>query len=303
MLVLTSLPKNAKWTKKPTLLFLHGSFHGAWCWSENFFPYFTELGYPVAALSWRGTGGTFAGEGVKKVKLGEHVEDLESLLDQLESIVGLPSASRPVVIAHSFGSLAVMKDLDLHPERAPLLSGVAILCGVPPSGNGKMTVRTLKRSLWDSWKITAGFAMKRCTSKADLCRDLFFGGPTYQRPDGSMEDHGISDEDVARYQGYFARDSEATIDLMDAAKILPSASAIDGVAPFRDKLPPALVMGATDDFVVDLPGNEETAKYFALDEPLMVEAPHDLMLGSKWKNAADALAAWLEGVQVAPKPQ
>lgn len=306
MLVLTSVPthNDAAKQNKPTLLFLHGSFHGAWCWAENFFPYFKARGYPVAALSWRGTEGTFAGEGVKKVKLGEHVEDLESLLDQLESIVGLPSASRPVLVAHSFASLALMKDLEMHPERRRRLRGIAVLCGVPPSGNGPLTLRTLKRSLMDSWKITAGFAMKRCTKKADLCRDLFFGGPTYEKTNGTMEDHGISDADVERYQGYFARDSKATIDLLDAAKILPSLTAVEGgVAPFVAELPPALVMGATNDLIVDWPGNQETAKYFGLDEPVMVEAPHDLMLGSNWTNAADALAAWLDGLDAAQTSQ
>jgi len=295
MQVLSSVPKHT--TTKPTLLFLHGSFHGAWCWAENFFPYFTERGYPVVALSWRGTGGTFAGEGVKKVKITEHVEDLESLLDQLESIVGLPGAKRPVLIAHSFGSLAVMKDLELYPERARDLSGVAILCGVPPSGNGKLTLRTLKRSFTDSWKITAGFAMKRCNKKPDLCRDLFFGGPVVQREDGTVDDHGISDNDVLRYQSYFARDSAATIDLLDLAKILPSAAAVDGVAPFAHELSSALVLGATRDFIVDREGNQETSVYFGLKDPVMVDSPHDVMRGSNWRNAANALADWLEGIE------
>ena len=296
MHVLTSLPKN-KNTNKPTLLFAHGSFHGAWCWAEHFFPYFTALGYPVVALSWRGTGGTFAGEGVKKVKIMEHVADLEALLDQLESVVGLSSAQKPVLIAHSFGSLAIMKGLEAHQERARNLRGIAILCGVPPSGNGRLTMRTLQRSLVDSWKITAGFAMKRCTKKPDLCRDLFFGGPVYERPDGTLEDHGISDQDVERYQSYFARDSAATIDLLDLAKILPSAQAVDGVAPFAKDLPPCLVLGATRDFIVDEPGNEETARYFGLDNPVMVDSPHDVMLGSNWRYAADALAKWLRDLE------
>jgi hypothetical protein len=38
---------------KPALLFLHGSFHGAWCWAEHFLPYFCEMGYPAIALNWR----------------------------------------------------------------------------------------------------------------------------------------------------------------------------------------------------------------------------------------------------------
>ena len=311
MLVLSSLP-NKDDTNKPTLLFLHGSFHGAWCWTEYFFPYFTHLGYPVVALSWRGTGGTPAGQGVKKVKIMEHVADLDSLLGQLESVIGGTAAAEnastakrppPVLIAHSFGSLAIMKYLEAYPERCQNISGVAILCGVPPSGNGRLTMRTLRRSLVDSWKITAGFAMKRCTKKADLCRDLFFGEPVYTREDGTVEDYGISDDDVARYQTYFARDSEATIDLLDLAKILPSAAAEDGVAPFAKQVPSTLVLGASRDFIVDEQGNQETAAYFGLDQPVMVDSPHDIMLGSQWRNAADALAKWLGELEMSSDQQ
>lgn len=299
MLVLSSVPPQK--SNKPTLVFAHGSFHGAWCWVEHYFPYFVAKGYPVVALSWRGTHGTFAGEGVRKVKIMQHVADLQAFLDELDEGTilgnGLGATSKPVLIAHSFGSLAIMKYLETHPVKNQL-AGLAILCGVPPSGNGRLTMRTLRRSLVDSWKITAGFAMKRCTKKPDLCRDLFFGGPVVTDDNGTVvNDHGISDEDVVRYQSYFALDSTATIDLLDLAKILPSAQAVDGVAPFVDDLPSCLVVGGTRDFIVDEMGNEETAQYFGCDKPVMVDAPHDVMLGSDWQRTADVLAEWLQGLE------
>ncbi|MBI5715520.1 MAG: alpha/beta hydrolase, partial [Chloroflexi bacterium] len=31
---------------RPTpLLFVHGAWHGAWCWAEYFLPYFAQHGY------------------------------------------------------------------------------------------------------------------------------------------------------------------------------------------------------------------------------------------------------------------
>eukprot|EP00955_Chlamydomonas_euryale_P040753 351801-Chlamydomonas_euryale.AAC.16 len=41
---------------RPPLLFLHGSYHGAWCWQENFLPFFADVGYNAYALSFRGQG-------------------------------------------------------------------------------------------------------------------------------------------------------------------------------------------------------------------------------------------------------
>ena len=192
-----------------------------------------------------------------------------------------------------------MKYLEDHAaEKA--LSGVVTICSVPPSGNGKMTMRYLRRSLKASWRITLGFAMKRCLQSTDLCRQLFFGGDKIVAADGTtiLDDHGVSDADVERYQSYFARDSEATIDLVDLAKILPSAqTSNDGVANFmqnNDVPPPCLVMGASDDYIVDREGLEETARYFGLEEPLIVDSPHDVMLGKKWQHGAKALLDWLE---------
>lgn len=283
MQIMSSLPKKQRGPQRPVLLFLHGSFHASWCWTERWFSYFTEKGYPCVALSWRGTGGTPAGPGVKKVKIMEHVDDLNCVLTKLPSIVGRESV-KPVVISHSFGGLAVMKILEEYPEKTADFSGVIAMCSVPPSGNGEMTMRYLRRSLVDSYKITVGFAMKRCLKSDSLCRELFFGG---------KDDNGVSDEDLERYRQYFKRDTEATIDLLDLAKILPKAKAIDGRAPFADSLPPCLVVGAEDDFIVDVEGNQETAKYFGLDEPIFVNSPHDVMLGKKWINAAEILDQWI----------
>jgi pimeloyl-ACP methyl ester carboxylesterase len=225
---------------------------------------------------------------VKKVKLDEHASDLKSFLEQIPELVG--SKEKPILISHSFGGLAAMKYLEQYPERALSLDGIIIMCSVPPSGNGKMTLRFLKRSLVDSWKITAGFAMKRCIQNDSLCRDLFFGG--------TDDDNGISDQDIARYQSYFARDTEAVIDIRDLLKNLPSLTAVDGKAPHLDKFPPCLVIGSERDFIVDREGVEETATYFGIEQPTFVDSPHDVMLGRNWKNAASTIHDWVQAAIV-----
>jgi len=288
--VLSSIPSNPT---QPPLAFVHGSFHAAWCWSECYFPYFVGLGYPVAALSLRGTGGTFAGKGVKKVKIEDHAKDLQSFLEQLPKVLN-GNQAKPILISHSFGGLVVMKHLELHPSDAANISGIITLCSVPPSGNGKMTLRYLRRSLVDSWKITAGFAMKKCIKNDELCRDLFFGGHV----GNGGGNFGISNDDIHRYQSYFERDTEATIDIMDLMKRLPSKEAVGGKAPHLDQFPPCLVVGATRDFIVDDVGVEETATYFGLESPTMIDSPHDVMLGQNWENGAGAIHRFIQGFVV-----
>ncbi|KAL9185074.1 hypothetical protein ACHAXT_002851 [Thalassiosira profunda] len=290
---------------KPVLAFLHGSFHASWCWEEKYMPFFASLGYPCVAFSLQGTGGTPTVEaGAKKVKIASHVGDLDAFLRGLSDEdanydlgLGLGDDPEVVLLGHSFGGLTIMKWLEKYYDEESgnrddiNLAGVALLCAVPPSGNGPMTLRFLRRSLRDSWKITAGFVLKKAITNPQICRDLFFGGPD--------DDNGITDEDIEKYQGYFERDTVATIDLGDLAKQLPSARADkeSGRAPFVDRLPShSLVIAASDDFIVDAEGSRETARYLGLDSPVIVDSPHDVMLGTKWQNGADAILEWVESL-------
>lgn len=259
------------------------------------------------AISWRGTGGTFAGADVKKVKLLDHVGDLRCLLTEalpefLEQSTLSVENPNPVLISHSFGGLAVMKYLEMYSDD-PIIRGVVTLCSVPPSGNGKITLRYLRRSPIAGWRITAGFALKKCLTNGELCRTLFFGGPKVSGEGDEIMDRGISDEDLTKYQGYFARDSAATIDIMDLPRHLPSkVTDSNGRACFRAKLDqlPCLVAGAIDDYIVDREALDETATYFGLAKtdvmPLLIDSPHDVMLGAKWNNAAEKLNGWLDNI-------
>jgi pimeloyl-ACP methyl ester carboxylesterase len=296
--VISSLPQRK--TNNPPIIFLHGSFHAAWCWQQNYIPYFVEKGFPCIALSWRGTGGTPAGENVTKVKISEHCEDFQGLLESIPSILGSQYQNcRPIVVAHSMGGIYVMKYLEEQSEKGKLprtmFSGIASVCSVAPSGNGKSTMRVMWRSFKDAYRITVGFVLKRVNTDASICRQCFFGGEPKVSEDGSVDNLGISDEDIARYQRYFERDSQAVLDVMDLSKQLPSKQ-VDkqGRAPFVHGLPPCLVVGAKDDFIVDDVAVMETAKYYGVDNPVYIDSPHDVMLTNKWKNGAEALCSWIE---------
>ena len=176
------------------------------------------------------------------------------------------------------------------------LAGIITMCSLPPSGNGKMTLRFLRRSIWQSYQITIGFAMKQCCTNIELCRTLFF--------DPTMDDITIQ-----RYQSHFQRDSKITIDLLDLSKQLPSKHihANNGTATFihrrstdndnknnhQHSFPPCCVIGARHDFIVDTEAVLETARYFHSDHPstnnntnnpplvTWIDSTHDVMLGSK----------------------
>ena len=98
-----------KASPKPPLLLIHGSFHAAWCWTEHYMPYFASLGYDSIAISLRGTGGTPALDGEKRVKIETHIYDLKSYLD-----IYFEDNQKPVIIAHSFGGILAMKYIEKY---------------------------------------------------------------------------------------------------------------------------------------------------------------------------------------------
>ena len=134
----------------PPVLFVHGTFHSAWCWSERWMARFAAAGLECHAVSLRGTSAS-PDAASRSVKISQHVDDLRSFVD-----VALPSRPPPILVGHSFGGAYCMKYL----EAGGPASGVALLCSVPPSGNGPMTARFLRRSLKQAFLITRGFAMK-----------------------------------------------------------------------------------------------------------------------------------------------
>jgi pimeloyl-ACP methyl ester carboxylesterase len=127
--VLRCAPASA--AARPPLLFVHGSFHAAWCWAEHWLPHFANAGSDAYALSLRGQGGSGARPGVGAAgTLEEHAADVASLA---RALPGGP----PVLVGHSFGGLVVQQCVSARAD-APPVAGVALLCSVPPDGNSAM---------------------------------------------------------------------------------------------------------------------------------------------------------------------
>ena len=95
------------------LLFVHGTGHGAWCWDENFLPYFAENGFSAHAVSLRGHGASEGGERLKWTSVADYVADVFQAASELET--------PPVVIGHSLGGLVVAKYLEKHEAPAGIL--------------------------------------------------------------------------------------------------------------------------------------------------------------------------------------
>ena len=107
---------------RPTpLLFVHGMWHGAWCW-ENFLPYFACHGYESHALSLRGHGKSDGRTGIRWYSgAKDYVADVAQVVQSLK----MP----PVLVGHSMGGYVIQKYLETHTAPAGIL-----LASIPVSG-------------------------------------------------------------------------------------------------------------------------------------------------------------------------
>ena len=165
--------------QKAPILFIHGSFHAAWCYEENYLDFFSGLGHQCYAISLRGTSTTGMPplDPGEVVRMEQHVSDVKCALSSMkasmsERMEGMDIPD-PIIISHSFGGLIVMKLLEEEEIRRNI-SGACFLCSVPPSGNGPMTQRFIKSKLLSSLKIVWGFVFKAATNNLPTCRELFF---------------------------------------------------------------------------------------------------------------------------------
>ncbi|MEJ2747998.1 MAG: alpha/beta fold hydrolase, partial [Anaerolineae bacterium] len=120
-------------TKTTPLLFVHGAWHGAWCWDEYFLPYFADQGYAAYALSLRGHGGSPGPKRLSWVSTADYVEDVASAARQL--------AVSPVVIGHSMGGFVVQKYLQRYFAPAAVL-----LASAPPKPILRTTLEVIRHA-------------------------------------------------------------------------------------------------------------------------------------------------------------
>jgi len=75
------------------ILFVHGAWHGAWCWAEHFLPHFAERGYSAHALSLRGHGASAGRAQLRRTRIADYVADVAQVAGQLNIWRHFPSRS------------------------------------------------------------------------------------------------------------------------------------------------------------------------------------------------------------------
>lgn len=243
---------------RPTpLLFVHGAWHGAWCWAEHFLPYFAEHGYASFAVSLRGHGASEGRERLRRTRVADYVNDVA----QVASGLSRP----PVLIGHSMGGLIVQKYLEAHPAPAAVL-----LAPVPVWGAVKTTLRIAMRHPWLFLKANLTWSLYPIIGTPELAREAFFSSDT-------------AAESLSRYFSRLQDESYLAFwDMLIFA--LPRPKRINV---------PLLVLGAADDTIFHLGEIEATARAYGTQAEIFPGMAHDMMLEPGWQVVAERILNWL----------
>jgi alpha-beta hydrolase superfamily lysophospholipase len=233
--------------------------HAAWCWTENFLPYFARHGYVSCALSLRGHGGSEGRTRLRWTSLADYVSDVTQVIAHMET--------HPVLVGHSMGGMIVQKYLESKAAPAAVL-----LASAPPQGVFRATLRVAIRHPWMFAKANMAASMLPLLSTPQLAREALFSDDMPEEQVGS----------------YFSRLQEesyrAYLDMMGLSLPKP-----------RRVRTPVLVLGAADDRLISLRDVEATARAYRTRAEMFPEMAHDMMLEAGWQAVADRILSWLKG--------
>ncbi|KAJ3692374.1 hypothetical protein LUZ60_012724 [Juncus effusus] len=260
-------------------VFVHGSFHAAWCWAEHYMPLFSsEAGIRCYSIS-------LLAQGESDVPNGEKLAGtLETHASHIADFIRNQVEKPPILIGHSFGGLIVQFYLSnlSNPQISggnvfPKLAGAVLVCSVPPTGNNGLVWRYLLTKPIAAFKVTLSLAAKAFMNDLSLCKETFFSSK-------------MEDQLVLKYQELMKESSK--LPLFDLRKLNASLP----MPKIKNNSINLLVMGASNDFIVDEEGLKETAKFYDVEAIFVHDVAHDMMIDFEWKKGAQIILSWIQNL-------
>ncbi|OBA75850.1 alpha/beta hydrolase [Mycobacterium sp. 1554424.7] len=244
------------------LLFVHGGWHGAWCWDDGFLEFFADAGYRAVAMSLRGHGSSPTDKPIQTVCIEDYIDDVRSVADDL--------GGAPVLIGHSLGGYTIQRYLEDRTAPAAVLVG-----SLPPSGVLGTALRVWRRRPWMTVHSFNDPTLVKFLRTSGLARAYLFCKDT---PQDIVEScwHRAGPESIraAMTDPMFRRVKTQRITT------------------------PILVLGAVHDGFVSVGAVRATARAYRT-EPEFFPMGHNMMLEPGWTDVAKRIHSWLEARHLA----
>jgi pimeloyl-ACP methyl ester carboxylesterase len=243
----------------PPLLFVHGAWHGAWCW-EHFLPFFAENGYDAYALSLRAHGNS-EGKSPRWAGWSDYVADVAYVAGQL--------SQTPVIIGHSMGGYVTQKYLETHKAHAAIF-----LASIPAHGILPFVMRLMRDVPFDMLRAGLTLSPYQLVRSPERALKHFFS-------------ESLPQEELLRYYNQLG-DESMRILLESSIFALPQPSKVRR----RQKNLPTLVLAAERDVIFMPPEERDTAEAYRADYRTF-DMAHDMMLEPNWDEVAKHMLRWL----------
>ena len=245
--------------KETPLLFVHGKWHGAWCWDEHFLPYFAAHGYDCTAISLRGHAGSQGHKGLRWYSIADYVSDVEQVAVQFET--------PPVIIAHSMGGFITQKYLEKHHQHP----AAVLLTPIPPFGLWPTTFNVLRERPLVLLKSLATLRLYPVVETPEVARWSLFS-------------NDFPNELLDKYHPKMQNESfRSYLDEL-------------GLSLVHTKFvnTPLLVIGAENDAVIKPWMVQRTAEKYGRTAEIFPDMAHDVMLEAGWEKVAQRIFDWLD---------
>lgn len=241
--------------QNPPMVFVHGIYHGAWCWEEKFFGYFLSRGHSCHAVQLPSTR-----------DLPKGVKPLEYYAKIVREYAQKLSPA-PVLVGHSMAATIVSDIVQETPNWRAVLMG-------PPTKEGLLngTKQTIRNHPLLYLKALLTMNIDHLYHSDAIIRRFFLSAP-------------IDDGEYARYAAKMRNGHEALsiLNTLMAYKPRPRPQVGPGV----------LVMGGELDRSVSRADLEQVASWHPNSTVMTIPGvSHDMMLEKNWEAAAKAIADW-----------
>jgi len=242
------------------LLFVHGAWHGAWCWDRGFLDYFAERGWNSYALSLRNHGESLPRGSLRWTRHHHYVADIAEVAEGFDQ--------PPVIIGHSMGGYLAQKYMEEHPVTAAVL-----VASVPVSGTLAASVRFARRHPIRFLELLVTMRLWPVIETPELVRELLLG-----------ED--ATDAEVAEIHEALQDESFMTyLDMMGLARPRPGRTGA-----------PVAVFAGDADRLFTVKEAIRTAQAYGVTAQVVPGLPHDMMLHRDWPALAAGISRFLETV-------
>ena len=242
--------------QKEIVIFIHGAWHGKWCWDKHFRAAFSENGYEVITFDLPGHEVPGKVKGINRYSINDYVEALEKEVQQLDSL--------PILIGHSMGGLILQKYLERNTCKKAIF-----LASVPPYGVINATLK---------------FARKAYFYPGLLSMNLYLLVNSEAKSKHAFFRENISQEALKEYTSQMCSESfKAFLNMLLPRVKVTEHSNI-----------PTLVVGGMQDKIFSESDNERTAKKFNAKLIMLDNVAHDMMLDEDHELVSDEILKWLK---------